>query len=302
MTNLRRKLPPLTSIPAFEAVCRHGSFTKAAYELNLTQAAISRQIIKLEQDLGVTLFERRSRDVGLTIDGERFARSVNPAINSIGDAAQTMRASGTESDQLVIFSEMCLAAYLVVPLMPRFQALFPQVTIKLLTSSEPMEEIMEPFDIGFQYGMADKRMFTSVSTWSDEIIVVCSPDFKRTLPEEIDIRDLQKMPLIHTQQTGPGWISWSGFFDKFGNNLKENKPSLVFNAHNSAIDAAISGSGLVLGWRFLVNRAIEEGKLVQIGDFSVSSPDKLHAYARKNRDNSTLVMTYIKWLKKALTN
>ena len=73
---------------AFEAVCRQGGFTKAAYELSLTPAAVSRQIIKLEQDLGVTLFERRSHDVGLTNDGERFARTVNPAINSIGDAAQ----------------------------------------------------------------------------------------------------------------------------------------------------------------------------------------------------------------------
>jgi LysR family glycine cleavage system transcriptional activator len=302
MTNLRRRLPPLTSLAAFESACRLGSFTKVAYELNLTQAAISRQIIKLEQDLGVTLFERRSHDVGLTHDGERFARTVNPAINTIGDAAQIMRASGTESDQLVIFSEMCLASYLIVPLMPKFQALFPQVNIKLLTSSQPMEDVLETFDIGFQYGAADKRVFTPISIWSDEIIVVCSPRFRGTLPEECRIQDLQKAPLIHTQQTGAGWMSWPGFFERFGANLTENKASLAFNAHNSAIDAAISGSGLVLGWRFLVNRAIDEGKLVQVGDFSVSPPDNLHAYARKNHGKSHLVMKYITWLRGALTS
>lgn len=302
MTNLRKRLPPLTSLAAFEAVCRLGSFTKAAYELSLTQAAISRQIIKLEQDFGVTLFERRSHDVGLTHDGERFARTVNPAINAIGDAAQIMRANGTESDQLVIFAEMCLAAYLIVPLMPKFQAMFPEVNIKLLTSSKPMEEALETFDMGFQYGAADKRVFTPLSTWSDEIIVVCSPEFRRTLPEKCAIQDLQEATLIHTQQAGAGWMSWSNFFERFHTKLKENKGSLVFNAHNSAIDAAISGSGLVLGWRFIVNRTINEGKLVQIGDFSVSSPDNLHAYARKNQVKSHMAKRYIKWLKEVLTN
>jgi LysR family glycine cleavage system transcriptional activator len=302
MTNLRKRLPPLTSLAAFETVCRLGSFTKAAYELNLTQAAVSRQIIKIEHDLGVTLFERRSHDVGLTHEGERFARTVNPAINAIGDAAQIMRASGSESNQLIIFSEMCLAAYLIVPLMPKFQAMFPQVNIKLLTSSKPMEDLLETFDIGFQYGAADKRVFTPLSTWSDEIIVVCSPEFRRTLPEKCSIQDLQVVTLIHTQQAGAGWMSWSGFFESYGANLMEKKASLVFNAHNSAIDAAISGGGIVLGWRFIVNRAIDEGKLVQIENYSVSSPDNLHAYARKNHDNSHMVKKYIRWLREVLTN
>jgi DNA-binding transcriptional LysR family regulator len=302
MRNLRQKLPPLTSLAAFEAVCKLGSITKAAKELNLTQAAVSRQIIKLEQNLGVTLFERRSHDVGLTGEGERFAQIVNPAINAIGDAAEVTRANGTESNQLVIFSEVCLAAYLIVPLMPRFQALYPQLNIKLLTSNNPMENVLETFDIGFQYGSADKRMFTTLSTWTDEIIAVCSPAFRQTLPEECDIQDLQKAPLIHTQQTGAGWLSWSDFFERYNTNLKEDKANLVFNAHNSAIDAAISGSGLVLGWRFLVNRAIDEGKLVQVGNFSVLSPDNLHAYARKIHGKSDMVKKYIKWLRGTLAS
>lgn len=298
--SLRRKLPPLTSLAAFEAVCRLNSFTKAAHELNLTQAAISRQIIKLEEDLGVTLFERRSHDVGLTQDGERYARTINPAINAIGDATQIMKSNKAEADQLVIFSETCMAAYRIVPRMPRFQALFPHVSIKLLTSNEAMEDVIDPFDIGFQYGPADKRLFISKSTWSDNIIVVCSPDFRDTLPEKCRIQDMQEASLIHTQKSGSGWMSWVDFFERFDATLIENKASLTFSTYNSAIDAAISGSGLVLGWRFLVNREIEEGRLVQVGDFSVPSPDNFHAYSKKNGSKPELVEKYIQWFEKEL--
>ena len=297
MMNLRKKLPPVTSLAAFEALCRHRSFTLAAQELNLTQAAVSRQIIKLEQDLGVAMFERRAHDVCLTPEGERFARTVNPAINAIGDAGHVARSNGADANQLTIFSEMCLAANWLVPRMPGFQALHPNVSIKLLTSNLPMEDEADAFDIGFKYGLADKRVFAPISTWSDSVVVVCSPEFRKSLPENCSIHDLQQAPLIHTHQSGAGWISWSEFFGRFDVKLAENKASLEFNAYNSALDAAISGGGLVLGWRFLVDREIENGRLVQIGDFSIPSPDNLYAYSRKNGNKEELVGKYIQWFK-----
>jgi LysR family transcriptional regulator, glycine cleavage system transcriptional activator len=297
MINLRKKLPPLTSLAAFEAVSRLGSFTLAARELNLTQAAVSRQIIKLENDLGVALFKRRSKDVVLTPEGERFAHTVNPAVSAIGETAQIMRASGDKTNQLTVFSEMCMAAYWLVPCMPSFQASFPDVSIKLLTSNQPMEDFMGSFDIGFKYGAADERAFVPQSTWPDNVVVVCSPSFRRTLPNDCSIEDLQTSPLIHTHQTGAGWMSWAGFFERFGVSLEENKASLEVNAYNSAIDAAVSGSGLALGWRFLVNREIENGRLVQVGNFAVSSPDDFYAYSRKNNGKEKLVEKYIQWFK-----
>ena len=194
MPNLRNRLPPLNSLAAFEAAARHGSFTRAAVELNLSQAAISRQIRVLEEHLGVSLFERRRHDVGLTPDGERYARTVNPAVNAIGDATAAIKVSGESIDQVVICSEICLAAFWLVPRLSRFQALHPGLDLKLLTSNRPMEMESEPFDVALQYGLPANAGFMSHPLCTDEIVVVCSPTVRKKLPAQCQAADLVNMP------------------------------------------------------------------------------------------------------------
>lgn len=96
MPNLRSRLPPLGSLAAFEAACCHASFTRAAEELNLTQAPVSRQIRTLEEDLGILLFDRRRHDVALTTAGQRFAEIVNPAVLQIASAKDALPRDANE--------------------------------------------------------------------------------------------------------------------------------------------------------------------------------------------------------------
>ena len=185
MGNLRNRLPPLTSLAAFDAVCRLSSFTKAASELCLTQAAISRQIIALERHLDIALFERRAHDVALTAEGKWFAEAVNPAINAIGDA--TTKIKSNQTNRLIIFSEPCIANYWVTPRISKYQAQFPHTTITLLTSNLPIDEATEVFDIGLQYGSVNKKSFAQQAKWSDEIIVVASPEIHSKLPKNVQM-------------------------------------------------------------------------------------------------------------------
>ncbi len=108
MSELARRLPPLSTLVSFEAAFRLRSFTRAADELALSQASISRRVRELERDLGVALFERRRYDVLPTEDGERFAATVRVALQELAGSADRLRARRDGTERLTIFSDMSL--------------------------------------------------------------------------------------------------------------------------------------------------------------------------------------------------
>lgn len=291
--NLRMRLPPLSSLAAFEAACRHRSFSRAASELNLTQAAVSRQIASLERHLGVPLFERRRHDVVVTAEGERFARQVNPALIAIGDAAISLKAGS--SDELVIFSELCLSAHWLLPRLSRFQDQHPKLSLKILTSNKPIETEAEQFDVALAYGSSHSPRFLSQTICTENLVAVCSPSFRKKLPKTIGPSELAAATLIHFEQRGSNWMDWSQFLANFGVRPQGNT-RLVFNTYNSAVDAALEGHGVALGWGLVVESLLGNGRLVDIEGFSVKSPDALCAHRPTNRNRSPGVDAFINWL------
>ena len=300
MTNLRIKLPPLTSLAAFEAVCRHLSFTKAANELCLTQAAVSRQIIALEKNLGVVLFERRSHNVALTSQGQWFANMINPAINTIADA--TVKVKSNQSNSLTLYTEPCIANYWLMPRISKYQALNPQTKVNLLTSNLDIDNSSEVFDIGMQYGTVNSKAYSQEADWRDELVVVTSREIFRKLPKKVELTDLLNFPLIHIDRVGAGWVAWSEFFAKYKTELPESHTSLVFNNYHSAVDAALHGAGICLGWRFVVGSLIEEKKLMRIGKFKMASPDDMFIYSRRSSANSQTALNFIQWVQQSTSN
>jgi LysR family glycine cleavage system transcriptional activator len=294
MSNLRSRLPPLGALAAFEAACRHGSFTRAARELNLTQAAVSRQIRALEQYLGVDLFERRRHDVVITPEGERFARTVNPALSAIGDATTALK-SGDQAE-LIIFAELCLGAHWLMPRLSRFQATHPALSLNIHTSNRPIETESEPFDVALSYGVSNHPAFVSEPIGPERILAVCSPAARKRLPRRCGAKDLAAADLIHFEHRGSDWIDWRQFLDAFGARPRRH-PRLVFNTYNSAIDAALEGHGVVLGWGHVVKKPIADGRLVAVGDLAIDSPDPLSAHIPTNRARHPAVPAFIAWLR-----
>ena len=294
MSSLRHRLPPLGSLAAFEAACRHQSFTRAATELNLTQAAISRQIRALETHLGVRLFERRRHDVALTAEGQRYATEVNPALAVIGDATVALKSGYVE--ELTIFSELCLAAHWLMPRLSQFQAGHPNLSVKLLTSNRPIESEAEKFDVALSYGISRSAAFHSEPLSEDAIVAVCNPEVRRKLPRRCKAKDLAAFDLIHFEQRGGDWMDWRQFLAAF--DAKPRGPArLIFHTYNSAVDAAIEGYGVVLGWRQAIDKPLSDGRLVEIEGLRVKSPDPLCAHTQTLRSSSIAVQTFVAWLR-----
>lgn len=149
MNRLGKALPPLASLMPFEAAARLESFSRAADELHLTQAAVSRQIRALEENLGVALFERRNRGVFLTAAGREFGRTVSTALESVATHANTLREE-VHDGVVVLFCQLCEAFYWVMPRLAAFNRQHPEIEVRLVTSTRPVAEHHDYFDVALQ--------------------------------------------------------------------------------------------------------------------------------------------------------
>ncbi len=301
MPTLRRTLPPLGTLLAFDTVGRLGSFTRAAAELHLSQSAVSQQIRQLEDDLHTPLFVRRRHDVTLTRTGERFARTVGVAIRQIADASEEMRAGAAATQRLIVFTEMCFAAHWLMPRLNRFQSRYPALDVKLLTSNRSAHHEPETFHVAIQYGGPSSRGYRLRPLCGDDIIPVCSPAFRKTLPNGVTVADLAHAKLIHLEQPERDWTDWGAFFISFGVVHKvQRQGHLTFNTYLSAVEAAIEGHGLVLGWCRSIDKPLKDGSLVPAGDFSFSAPQDISLHVTEDARYAKQTIDFISWLEEEL--
>ncbi len=192
-----RSLPPLTSLRAFEAAARSLSFTKAARELHVTPAAISHQIRGLEQFLGVTLFQRTSRRLELTRDGQLAAEHFREAFERIARGVQALRQQGREGE-LVIGVTPSFATRWLLPRLPSLSALLPDVRVRLLTGTAPVDFDRDDIDLAVRFGRGGFESVVSDELFSEVVAPVASPAFVR----KHQLRrpsDLGRVRLLHDE-------------------------------------------------------------------------------------------------------
>lgn len=288
MPHILRRLPPLSTLVAFEAAFRLGSFTRAADELALSQASISRRVRELEGNLGVALFERRRYDVAPTEHGRTLAATVTPTLHALAGTAERLRVRGDGMESLTIFSDMSLGNALVAPCVGQFQRLNPLLKLRIFSSYEPIESIGEDFDIGLQYGRWAEDQFSIEPIADDIVFPVCSPVFVSELPSPVTPVDIAKRPLLHLVDVGRKWPDWRSFLAFF--RLKEPKPieGLTFSSYQICLDVAEQGEGIALGWGRSVEDRLALGRLVRVPGMTMPLVDIINVYRQKGaRPNRT---------------
>ena len=282
MPNRFRQLPPLNALVAFEAAFRLQSFTRAADELALSQGSVSRRVRELERNLGVQLFERRRYDVVPTADGETLAATVRVSLSDLTATAELVRNRQTERTSLTIFSDLSLANALVAPVLGEFQRLHPELQLRVISSSVPIEYIDEGFDIGLQYGRRAEEKFT-IEPIADEVIFpVCSPGLAAQLPPAAGPIEVAKLPLLHFSDPNREWPSWQSFLAAFLHGRAEaNSKGLVFSSYQISLDVAEKGEGIALGWGRTVKARLDAGSLVRVSDLAIPIADGINIYRIK---------------------
>lgn len=246
-------LPSLGGLRAFEVTARLGSATLAAAELHVTPGAVSLRIRELEAWLGVALFTRRPRKLSLTPAGKRYAAAIRPAFHLLGEATREMLAE-RQGSRLVVGCTPGFAVQWLVPRLSRFEAVAPDVEIRISASNRIADFAPDGVDFAIRHGFGRYEGLVAERLVDDELVPVCRPD----LGGMADPSALATATLLHDEHRH----DWRLWLDAAGLADLDHRQGPVFTDGNGAIDAAKSGLGVALVRRSLVTRELAEGVLV----------------------------------------
>ncbi len=268
---MARRLPPRNALRAFEAAARHLSFTRAAEELNVTQAAISHQVKTLEERLGVMLFRRLNRRLLLTDAGQSYLPPVRQAFDGI--AAATGRLTARDSAGALTVSVIpSFAGTWLVPKLSSFRARQPDVDVRISPSFELIDFTREDIDVAIRYGRGDWPGLRCDWLMAEELIPVCSPALLDGAAPLRTPSDLRHHTLLHDDHR----VDWRVWLMAVGIDDIDATHGPSFTDSSLVLLAAAEGQGVALGRSALAERDIAAGRLVR--PFDVSVPAELAYY------------------------
>ncbi|MCR9219541.1 MAG: transcriptional regulator GcvA [Alphaproteobacteria bacterium] len=261
-----KRLPPLKPLPAFEAAARTLSFTQAAEELNVTQAAISHQIKALEEALGAPLFRRLNRALRLTEEGEAFLIPVRRALEGLADAAERVR-QPQKAGALTVSVLPSFASTWLVPRLARFRQREPEIDIRLSADYELADFDRDDIDAAIRWGKGDYPGLSAERFMTEELFPVCSPALATEGPHPLKTpADLKHHTLLHDDVL----TDWRVWLLAAGVDDVDPSRGPSFNYSDLVLQAAIAGQGVALGRSSLAHDALARGQLVR--PFDVSLP------------------------------
>lgn len=298
MNTLTKSLPPLASLLPFEAAARLESFSRAADELHITQAAISRQIRGLEENLGLKLFIRRNRAVFLTDAGRDLGRVVSAALRSISDSAVTLRRA-PRKNAVVLLCQLCEAFYWLMPRMATFHQQFPHIEIQVVTTTRPLTEFNEHFDVAMQSTGRASGLHVLALTAADEVFPVCSPRYLDAR-QSLSIADLRQYRLLHHRASPPHAMEWDSWLQVQGHTLEGFDKGAQFDSYPLMLQAAVEGHGIAMGWHRTAGGLIDSGVLVKPCAESVPLPQAISVFTRHGATQDCAVHALVGWLDESL--
>ncbi|MGF1610801.1 MAG: LysR substrate-binding domain-containing protein [Kiloniellales bacterium] len=297
MVSLRKRLPPINSLVVFEAAARSLNFTRAAEELGVTQAAVSRQIAALEAHLNAKLFERLHHALRLTAKGKAFRQVVARSLDSIANSAEAIRQADTEV-RVTLFANVAVATFWLNPRLPLLVKRFPETDIRLVASDEDPDDGLDGIDLAILYGDGQWPKLNAELLFGEELFPVCSPDYLRSAPAPQSPADLLRHSLLHIDQHAPDWINWRMWLQSQGVDPPRRIRGPKFNNYALLVDMAVEGRGVGLGTRHLVDRLLAEGALVRALDASLVSERGYYLVTRRDRRLSNEAQAVLRWLRR----
>lgn len=251
-------LPPLAAIRVFEAAARLLSFTKAASELGMTQAAVSYQIKVLEERVGTPLFLRRPREVALTEAGQRLAPEVSRSFDILRDAFAELGQGG--GGTLIVNTMHTFAAQWLAPRLGIFQLRHPDIGVRLETTQRLVDFAREEVDVVIRAGKGQWSGLTAIKLLDVRFTPMLSPELAASIGGIREPADILKLPLLDSQD--PWWIAW---LDAYGlpHDVLARQTTPSMNLQTFDAIAAMAGQGVTLLTPEYFQRELAEGRLIQ---------------------------------------
>ncbi len=292
-----KRLPPLRLLNVFETVHRAGSAKQAAAELNVSQSAISQALRQLEEHIGTTLFDRSTRPARLTEAGDILLKAVVENRERLSEAIGDIHALASHAGASVTVA--CTIGFATYWLMPRLEAFYldhPDIVVNVQTTQLEAPRMAPGTDIAIRFGGGKWSDGETQHLFDELIEPVCSPNLSERLAGES--KDLATVPLIHVDFPDPNWMTWSDYFAHTGQKPAKSAKGLRFSNYVQAAQAALSGRGIMLGWRSTNGDHVKRGLLVPFG-LPVMHPNSRFYISLSHRSrNPDTAQVVIDWLKK----
>lgn len=287
-----KALPPLRALQAFEAAARLGSFARAADELGVTPAALSFQIKGLEEYFGQSLFSREKRQVALTKAGQALAPDVTEGFRALQRGWRTVQRQGNKR-VLSITAGPAITSLWLAPRLFAFASDHPNLDLRFVTSLELLDFDQDEIDVALRFGQGTEPGLVSVPIMDDWLCPMVAPALAEQIVRPEDILDL---PLIH-QDLGfltpePTWAVW---FERMGLTVPDGGMHFVQADH--AVNAALAGSGALLGRVSLTSEALGRGQLVMPFTQALKAGARYRAICRPQDAERPEVVDFIGWIK-----
>ena len=257
-----RRLPPLNALQIFETVARHRSFTRAADHLCLTQGAVSRQIIALEDYYKFPLFKRHAKGLTLTAEGELLLPAVKESFARIEEISLRLTRQRTD---LALKVPTCVMRWMLPKIM-RFQAEYPELHVQITTTwQHDVDFQLEPFDAAIIYGSSPGADVQAVPLFEERLTPVCAPDLLKDKPLN-EVADLARHTLLHPTRDHRDWKMWLARVTEVD---AANAPAIdaehgpSFDTLDMATNAALQGFGVAISDLALIDEDVAAKRLVR---------------------------------------
>lgn len=288
---MSRRLPPLNALKAFEAAARQLSFTRAAEELFVTQAAISHQIKALEDFLGLKLFRRKNRTLLLTEEGQSYFLDIKDIFAAIAEATEKLMARSAKG-ALTVILQPSFAIQWLVPRLVRFGECHPEIDVRIQAVDLDEGSLTEDVDLAIYYGHGDWPGLRCDKLHTEYLLPVCSPAL---LGGDKPLRapaDLARHTLLH-DGSGEAWQAW---LRQVGVSLPNIGQGPIFSHLSMVIQAAVHGQGVALGHSVLVQPELDVGRLVCPFAEVLQSDKAYYLVCQENQAEQGKIVAFRDWV------
>ena len=288
---MSRRLPPLNALKAFEAASRHLSFTRAAEELFVTQAAVSHQIKALEENLGLKLFRRKNRSLLLTEEGQSYFLDIKDIFTSLSDATEKLLAK-TATGALTVSSAPSFAIQWLVPRLAQFSELNPDIDVRIKAVDMDEGALVDDVDVAIYYGRGNWPGVRAYKLRTEYLLPVCAPSLLNGPKPLNSPEDLKHHTLLH-DLSRRDWKAWMRQAGVTSVNVNHGP---IFSLSTLVLQAAIHGQGVALGYSVLARPEIEAGRLVCPFDQLLMSKNAYYLVCHESQADLGKIKVFREWM------
>ncbi|MGB1236869.1 MAG: transcriptional regulator GcvA [Pseudomonadales bacterium] len=295
---MTQELPPLNSLRAFNAVVKYMSFQRAAESLFVTPAALSYQVKQLEQFMGVKLFKRLNRAIELTEQGRMLAPGVEQGFEVLAHSVK-LAMRQPNSDVLVISAGPAFTSRWLAPRLYRFIAQYPHIDVRISATMQVSNLADGDVDIAVRYGRGEYPKCRSDKLLDEYVVPLCNPQLLKG-ETAMSLSSLMQQTLIYddTPIAHDFFLTaWPQWFEALGiNGFSPKRKGLHFNVTEHALNAAVTGAGVVLGRAALAQSDLESGRLVIPFDHKIKQPHAFFSVVLEGRVEEPHIAAFRQWL------